>query len=67
MNWSKKSIDLYEKLLVESADGGEKELFRYLVGQEKEHFTMLDELVTMLRHAEEWVESPEFGLRKEEY
>jgi rubrerythrin len=62
-----KSIDLYAGFLAGSEDPRELELFRFLVGEENRHFALLDELVTMLRHAEEWVESAEFGLRNETY
>lgn len=63
----KQSIDFYTNLLTKTGDENEKELFKYLIEQENLHFSLLDEMVTMLRHAEEWVESAEFGLRKETY
>lgn len=67
LNLEQKSIDLYKKLHAESQSADEKELFQFLVEQEQSHFKLLDEMVRMLRHAEEWVESAEFGLRKETY
>ena len=67
MSLEQDSIGLYEKMRGETADDGEKALFEYLIDQEKQHYTLLDGLATMLRHAEEWVESAEFGLRKETY
>lgn len=33
--------------------------------QEEEHYEIIDQLVTLLSRSEEWVESAEFGLRKE--
>ena len=63
----KESIALYTDLLVKATDIKESDLFRYLVEQETLHFSLLDEMVSMLRHAEEWVESAEFGLRNETY
>lgn len=63
----KQSIDLYTDLLAKAAGIKERALFKYLVEQETLHFSLLDEMVTMLRHAEEWVESAEFGLRTETY
>ena len=63
----KQSIDLYTDLLEKAADMKESDLFKYLIEQETLHFSLLDEMVTMLRHAEEWVESAEFGLRTETY
>jgi hypothetical protein len=41
--------------------------FLFLVKEEEKHFYLLDDLGNMLRHAEEWVEDAEFGIRKEEY
>lgn len=41
----KQSIELYEKYLSEAEGATEKELFEYLIEQEKQHFTVLDELV----------------------
>jgi len=59
------SIDLYTDLLSKAENEQDKELFQYLIGQEKQHFEVLDNLATLLRHAEEWVENAEFGLRKD--
>jgi len=61
----KQSIELYDGFLSEAADEYEKALFEYLVKQEKDHYVTLDELVTLLSHAEEWVENADFGLRQE--
>lgn len=61
------SINLYTSLLSSASDAAEKDLLLYLIGQEELHFSLLDSMVTMLRHAEEWVESAEFGLRNETY
>ena len=63
----KQSVDLYTDFLAKTADSDEQNLFRYLIDQEKLHFSLLDELAELLRHSEEWVESAEFGLRTEEY
>ncbi|MGB9679532.1 MAG: ferritin-like domain-containing protein [Thermoanaerobacteraceae bacterium] len=63
----KESIDLYTKMLSEVIDNEDKKLFEFLVKEEKKHYEIFDEIINHLRKAEEWVESPEFGLRKEEY
>lgn len=63
----KESIALYTDLLSKAEDENERELFRYLIEQETVHHSLLDQIATELRHAEEWVESAEFGLRTEEY
>ena len=61
------SIVLYSQFLDNAKNEQETELFQFLISQEKYHFALIDELVTILRHTEEWVESPEFGLRIEDY
>ncbi|MHB1452382.1 MAG: ferritin-like domain-containing protein [Saccharofermentanales bacterium] len=61
----KASIDLYTGMLAKAANDQEKELFTYLMNQEKKHFEIIDGLVSLLRMAHEWVESAEFGIRKE--
>lgn len=59
------SINLYMDYLSKVTDDKEKELLKFLVRQEKIHFEILEELAALLRNAEEWVESAEFGIRKE--
>lgn len=61
----KQSITLYTELLTKAEDKLDVEVFEYLIGQEKQHFEVLDNMATLLRHTEEWVESAEFGLRKD--
>ncbi|UWG96598.1 ferritin family protein [Dehalobacter sp. DCM] len=61
----KQSIDFYTKYYAKAEGAKEKELFEYLIRQEKQHFEVLNELVSLLSHAEEWVENAEFGIRKE--
>jgi len=60
-----KSIDLYEGFLSESTKDDEKELFSFLIGEEKNHYAIIDELVKLLANAEQWVESAEFGVRED--
>lgn len=57
------SIDLYKKLEKETEDKEGKELFKFLVEMEKKHYKIFDEIINHLRHAEEWVEDAEFGIR----
>lgn len=61
----KESIDLYEKLTKESKDETDKTLFKHLVNQEKDHYNIFDNLITMVRRPEDWIESAEFGLREQ--
>lgn len=65
LEMEKKSIDLYRQFAMEAADEPSKALFSFLVKQEEKHLALLDELVRLLRHAKEWPESMEFGLREE--
>ena len=61
----KQSIALYEKYSSEAADNESKKLFEFLIKQEKEHYAIIDQLILLISRPEEWVESAEFGLRKE--
>ncbi len=60
-----KSIQLYQDMLAKAVEPQEKELFEYLISQEKEHLALFEELVIMLTRPEEWVESAEFGIRED--
>jgi rubrerythrin len=59
------SIDFYKGLLGKSEDDEIKKTLLFLISQEKKHYDLFDEMSQMLRRADEWVESSEFGLRKE--
>ena len=67
LDMEQKSIDLYEKMLTEETDKSIQNLLGFLIRQEKIHYSILEELTTLLIHAEQWVEDAEFGLRKEDY
>ncbi len=59
----KESIALYKKMTAEDASA--EALTAFLIGQEEEHFLILDEIVKAVDRPNEWVESAEFGLRDE--
>jgi len=61
----KQSIDLYEGFLLQAADDKSKGLFEYLIKQEEDHLAVIEELVTLINRADEWVESAEFGIRQD--
>lgn len=65
LEMEKKSITAYEKILSETTDEKAKELFEFLIKQEKEHYKTIEQLVTYLARPEEWVEDAEFGIREE--
>jgi len=60
-----KSIALYTEYKAQSQNEKEKELFDYLIKQEKQHFETLDEISRMIRQSMELFENAEFGLRPE--
>ena len=61
----KKSLELYNELLRDAEDEKEKKIFQFLIEQEDSHYKVIEQLIEMVRRPEEWVESAEFGLRKE--
>lgn len=61
----KKSIKLYQGMLEQAKDPKDKELFTFLLKEEKEHLYLFEDLVILLTRPEEWVESAEFGIREE--
>ncbi|MCO1601741.1 ferritin-like domain-containing protein [Desulfosporosinus nitroreducens] len=61
----KESINLYRKYLSEATDNESKKVFEYLIKQEEDHYAIIDQIVTLINHSEEWVESAEFGKREE--
>lgn len=65
LEMEKKSITLYQELLSQATDDQDKALFEHLIKQEKDHFAVLDELVEHVGRPEQWVESAEFGRRKD--
>ena len=65
LEMEQKSIDLYQEYLEKADDMTQKEVFSYLVSQEKDHYAVIEELLIMVRHALQWVEDAEFGRRKE--
>jgi Uncharacterized conserved protein len=64
LDMEKKSIDLYEEQLAKAEDS-QKEIFAYLAEQERDHYNVMDDLMQAVRNAVTWVESAEFGIRKE--
>ena len=61
----KQSIDFYTEHSADPDASLDKEIFAFLIDQEKHHYEVLEELAALLKQAEDWVESAEFGLRKE--
>ena len=60
-----KSIDLYTDLLSRADNDRDRSLLQFLIVQEQQHYTLFDELVTLVQRPEDWVEHAEFGRRPE--
>lgn len=61
----KKSLDLYREMLEEARDDKDRKIFKFLIEQESDHYKVIEQLVELVNRPNEWVESAEFGLRKE--
>lgn len=61
----KKSLSFYQEQKDATDEPRLQEIFTYLVKQEYRHSEVLEQLIQMLTNTEEWVESAEFGVRKE--
>lgn len=61
----KKSLDLYRDMLRDAADEKEKKIFEFLIEQETSHCRVMEQLIEMVGRPDEWVESAEFGVRKD--
>ncbi len=61
----KESVELYTGMLKEASGDKEKILFEFLVGEEKKHYSVINNLIAELMKPEEWVEDAEFGIREE--
>lgn len=59
------SITMYEQLRDQADLPVEKELYEFLIQQEKNHREVLENFNILLTRPEEWVESAEFGIRED--
>jgi len=65
LQYEKKSLDLYKEMLQEAADERDRKIFEFLIEQESDHCKVLEQLIEMVSRPNEWVESAEFGVRKD--
>ncbi len=61
----KKSIEEYTRLKGASTDAADLQLLDFLIEQEEQHYSLFEQLVTLLRRPVDWVEDAEFGKRDE--
>lgn len=62
-----KSVVLYQDLLKEQRKEQDKDIVKILIEEEKSHKALLEGLLDLARHAEEWVEDPEFSHIGDQY
>jgi len=58
------SVELYKKLQETAEQQAEKDIIQKLVNEEEKHAEVLGNIIEMLNHVNEWVESPEFNHQK---
>lgn len=61
----RKSIALYTEMLQETSNEKDREIIEFIIEQEKDHYKVMEQLVELVTRPKEWVESAEFGIRKE--
>ena len=65
LSLEEKSARLYQECIDQSVGDSERDIFAFLLEQEKLHIEIFEELITRIRRVDEWVESAEFGNREE--
>jgi rubrerythrin len=60
-----KSIDLYTEMHNQADNDQDRSLLQFLIGEEKKHADLFDQLVILVQRPEDWVEHAEFGRRPE--
>jgi len=53
-------VELYEKMLQEAKTDQDRELFGFLIKEEKKHYQIFSDIIEHLLKAEQWVEDAEF-------
>ncbi len=57
----KESVELYKKLKADAKGSAEKDVFESLMHEEEKHVEVIDNIIEMLNHVNDWVESAEFN------
>lgn len=60
-----KSLHFYKSLAENATEEKVKITYQYLIKQEDIHCVIMEELVKLTTRPEEWIESPEFGVRED--
>ncbi len=60
-----RAIELYEKQISETLSDAQREALTKIIAEEKKHYAVLEEMITLITRPHSWVEDAEFGLREE--
>ncbi len=61
----KKSIEYYQKQLEMIDDDAQQEVLGSIIGEEEDHYALIDNIIIAVERPESWVEDAEFGLRED--
>lgn len=61
------SVELYRKLKEDAEEDETKKIFTTLMQEEEKHVDVIENIIEMLNHVNDWVESAEFNLKGEKY
>lgn len=63
----KESVALYQKLYEQVTTSQEKSICQQFIREEENHVAIFDDIIDMLNHVNDWVESAEFNLNEDNY
>ncbi|QDR79465.1 ferritin family protein [Sporomusa termitida] len=61
------SVELYKNLQATAVTEAERAICITLMQEEEKHVAVLENIIEMLNHVHDWVESAEFNLKEEKY
>lgn len=60
-----KSVDIYTEMQAQATDPLMQKLFTFLIKEEQDHQAVMEDLFRFVNRPNDWVESPEFGVRED--
>ena len=60
-----KSIEFYKQQLESVDDDAQLEVLGRIIGEEQDHYALIDNIIIAVERPESWVEHAEFGLRED--
>lgn len=61
LGFEQKSIDLYQKALVDAKDDQQKAALEFIINQEKKHYRIVEAMMEFVRRPKEWLENAEWN------